>query len=83
MDWALFYYCWVGVHRRGGQPVDTLSRTVDFVEESRYRFRDGLALLDSVGATAYAVHRMLGPSNAKSPGPSTRQRRKGLAEFSM
>jgi len=24
MDWALFYYCWVGVHRRGGN-LETLS----------------------------------------------------------
>src|SRR5271157_174696 len=24
MDWALLYYCWVGVHRRGGN-LETLS----------------------------------------------------------
>ncbi len=66
MDWALLYYCWVGVHRRGGT-VATLSGG---------RWTSWRDLAKDVGivvpfwvvweATAYGVHWLLGPSSAKA-----------------
>jgi CAAX protease family protein len=66
MDWALLYYCWVGVHHRGGN-LDTLSG-------GRWTSWKGVAVDVAIAvpfwglweATAYAVHWMLGPSSAKS-----------------
>jgi uncharacterized protein len=66
LDWALFYYCWVGVHRRGG----SLWRLAGSRWNSwRSVFAD-LAItlpfwLIWEGA-AYAVSHLLGPSSAKS-----------------
>jgi membrane protease YdiL (CAAX protease family) len=68
MDWALLYYCWVGVHRRGGN-LGTLSG-------GRWRSWRVLAADVAIAlpfwvmweGTAYAVHRVLGPSSAKSVG---------------
>jgi membrane protease YdiL (CAAX protease family) len=66
MDWALFYYCWVGVHRRGGN-LGTLSGG---------RWKSWNALATDVAivlpfwalweGAAYAVNWILGPSSAKS-----------------
>jgi len=65
MDWALLYYCWVGVHRRGGNfstlSVGRWSSLADLAS-------DGVIALPFWvvwEATAYAVHRVLGTSNAK------------------
>jgi membrane protease YdiL (CAAX protease family) len=66
MDWALLYYCWVGVHHRGGN-LDTLSG-------GRWTSWKGVAIDVAIAvpfwglweATAYAVHWLLGPSSAKS-----------------
>lgn len=65
LDWALFYYCWVGVHRRGGSLWSLAGRwnswrsiAVDLV----------IALpfwLIWEGA-AYGVWHLIGASNAKS-----------------
>jgi uncharacterized protein len=66
MDWALFYYCWVGVHRRGGN-LETLSAG---------RWNSWKALAADVAVVlpfwalwegaAYGVHWLLGASSAKS-----------------
>jgi membrane protease YdiL (CAAX protease family) len=66
MDWALFYYCWAGVHRRGGN-LATLSGG---------RWSSWKSVAVDVGITlpfwavwegaAYGVHSLLGPSSAKS-----------------
>jgi uncharacterized protein len=66
MDWALLYYCWVGVHRRGGN-LKTLSGG---------RWTSWKSLATDVGiavpfwvlweGAAYGVHWLLGPSSAIS-----------------
>jgi uncharacterized protein len=66
MDWALLYYCWVGVHRRGGN-LKTLSGG---------RWTSWKSLATDVGiavpfwvlweGAAYGVHWLLGPSSARS-----------------
>lgn len=66
MDWALLYYCWVGVHRRGG--------TLATLTGGRWTSWNSLATDVAIAVpfwgiwegTAYAVHWMLGPSSAKS-----------------
>jgi uncharacterized protein len=65
-DCALLYYCWVGVHWRGGN-LETLSGG---------RWTSWKQLLTDIAialpfwvlweATAYGVHWLLGPSNARS-----------------
>ena len=66
MDWALLYYCWVGVHRRGGN-VSTLSGG---------RWSSWKSVAVDLGivlpfwvlweGTAYGVARLLGPGSAKT-----------------
>jgi uncharacterized protein len=66
MDWALLYYCWAGVHHRGGN-LTTLSGG---------RWTSWKSLAVDVGialpfwvlweGAAYGVHWLLGPSSAKS-----------------
>lgn len=66
MDWALLYYCWAGVHRRGG----------DLITLSGGRWTSWSALAADLAialpfwvlweAAGYGVHRALGPSTAKS-----------------
>ena len=66
MDWALFYYCWAGAHRRGGG-LATLSGG---------RWTSWKSAVVDVGialpfwalweGAAYGVHWLLGPSSAKS-----------------
>ena len=66
MDWALLYYCWVGVHKRGG--------TLATLSGGRWTSWKSLASDVAIAVpffgvwegTAYAVHCMLGPSSAKS-----------------
>ncbi|MFZ3266457.1 MAG: CPBP family intramembrane glutamic endopeptidase [Terriglobales bacterium] len=66
MDWALLYYCWVGVHRRGGK-LDTLSG-------GRWTSWSSLATDMAIAVpfwvlwegAARAVNWALGPSNAKT-----------------
>jgi membrane protease YdiL (CAAX protease family) len=66
MDWALLYYCWVGVHRRGGN-LATLSGG-RWTSWKSVAVDVGIALPFWVlwEGSAYAVHRLLGPSSAKS-----------------
>jgi len=66
MDWALLYYCWVGVHRRGG--------TLATLSGGRWTSWKSVAV--DVGivlpfwgiweGAAYGVHWVLGPSTAKT-----------------
>jgi membrane protease YdiL (CAAX protease family) len=66
MDGVLFYYCWAGVHRHGGN-LSTLSG-------GRWMSWSHLAADIAIAlpfwawweGVAYAVHRALGPSGAKS-----------------
>jgi uncharacterized protein len=66
MDWGLLYYCWVGVHRRGGN-LRTLSG-------GRWSSWKSVAVDVGIGfpfwvlweGAAYSVHWLLGPSSAKS-----------------
>jgi membrane protease YdiL (CAAX protease family) len=66
MDWALFYYCWAGVHRRGGSLWSL----------SGGRWTSWKSVATDIGiavpfwfvweGTAYGVSRLLGPSSAKT-----------------
>lgn len=66
LDWALLYYCWVGVHRRGGNLTTLLGE----------RWTSWKSLAIDVGiavpfwvlweGAAYGVHWLLGPSSARS-----------------
>ena len=66
MDWALLYYCWVGVHRHGGN-LKTLSGV---------RWTSWKSLVIDVGiavpfwvlweGAGYGVHWLLGPTSARS-----------------
>ena len=66
MDWALFYYCWVGVHRRGG--------SLWSLAGGRWTSWRGVAVDLAIAlpfwivweGAAYAVATLLGPSSAKS-----------------
>jgi len=66
MDWALLYYCWGGVHHRGG--------TLAMLSGGRWTTWKSVAV--DIGivvpfwalweGTAYGVSRLLGPSSAKT-----------------
>jgi uncharacterized protein len=66
MDWALLYYCWVGVHRWGG--------TLATLTGGRWTSWKSLAIDVAIAVpfwgiwegTAYAVHWLLGPSSSKT-----------------
>ncbi len=66
MDWALLYYCWAGVHRRGGS-LRTLSG-------ERWKTWKAVAIDVAIvlpfwvlwEGTAYGVHWLLGASSAKT-----------------
>jgi len=66
MDWALLYYCWVGVHKRGGN-LRTLSG-------GRWTSWSSLATDVAIAVpfwalwegTAYAVNWLLGPRSGKT-----------------
>ena len=66
MDWALLYYCWAGVHYRGG--------TLEMLSGGRWTSWKSFA--EDIGVVipfwiiwegaAYGVSRLLGPSSAKT-----------------
>ena len=66
MDWVLFYYCWVGVHRRGG--------SLWSLSGGRWTSWRGVAADLGIAlpfwivweGAAYGVARLLGPSSAKT-----------------
>ena len=65
-DWALLYYCWVGVHKYGGN-MKTLSGG-RWTSWKQVLIDLAIALPFWVvwEATAYGVHWLLGPSTARS-----------------
>jgi membrane protease YdiL (CAAX protease family) len=65
MDWALLYYCWVGVHRRGGN-LRTFSGG-RWTSWKSVAMDLGIALPFWLlwEGSAYGVHWLLGPSSAK------------------
>jgi membrane protease YdiL (CAAX protease family) len=66
VDWALLYYCWAGVHRRGGN-LKTLSGG-RWTSWKSVAIDVGIALPFWVlwEGAAYGVHWLLGPSSAKA-----------------
>jgi membrane protease YdiL (CAAX protease family) len=66
MEWALLYYCWAGVHHRGGN-LKTLSG-------ERWSSWKSVAIDVAIAlpfwllweGAAYGAHRLLGPSSAKT-----------------
>ena len=66
MDWALLYYCWVGVHRRGG--------TLETLSGGRWKTWKSVAVDLGIAlpfwvlweGAAYGVYRLLGSSSAKT-----------------
>jgi len=66
MDWALLYYCWVGVHHRDG--------TLKTLSGGRWTTWKGVAVDVAIAlpfwgvweGAAFGVHWLLGPSNAKT-----------------
>jgi uncharacterized protein len=65
-DWALLYYCWVGVHKSGGN-MKTLSggRWTSW-KQVFVDLAIALPFWIIWEATAYGVHWLLGPSTARS-----------------
>jgi len=65
LDWALFYYCWVGVHRRGGSLWVLAGRWTNWKSVAV----DIAVVVPFWGiweGAAYGVSRLLGPSTAKA-----------------
>jgi membrane protease YdiL (CAAX protease family) len=66
MDWLLLYYCWAGVHHRGG----ALGTLTGGRWKSWSEFATDVAIVIPFWAlwegVAYGVHWVLGPSSAKS-----------------
>jgi len=66
LDWALFYYCWAGVHHRGG--------SLWLLAGARWKSWRSLAVDLAIAlpfwlvweGAAYLVSRLLGPSGAKA-----------------
>jgi membrane protease YdiL (CAAX protease family) len=66
MDWALFYYCWVGVHRHGGN-LRTLSGGLwSSWKALAIDLAIALPFWIAWESAAYGVHWLLGASSAKT-----------------
>jgi uncharacterized protein len=65
LDWALFYYCWAGVHHRGGSLWSLAGRWNSF-RSLAVDLAIALPFWVLWEGAAYAVWRLLGPSSAKS-----------------
>jgi membrane protease YdiL (CAAX protease family) len=66
MDWALLYYCWAGVRRRGGS-IGTLSgERWHSVKDLATDLAIALPFWLLWEGTALGVHRLLGPNTAKA-----------------
>jgi len=66
LDWALFYYCWVGVHRRGGSLWSLAGGRWTSWRSIAVDLAIALPFWLIWEGAAYAVSRLLGPSAAKS-----------------
>lgn len=65
-DWALLYYCWVGVHWRGGNLKTLTGGRWTSGKEVLVDLAIALPFWVVWEATAYGVHWLLGPSVARS-----------------
>jgi uncharacterized protein len=68
LDWALFYYCWVGVHRRGGSLWSLAGVRWNSWRSLAVDLAIALPFWLIWEGAAYGVHSLLGPSAAKSVG---------------
>ncbi len=66
LDWALFYYCWAGVHRRGGSLWSLAGGRWDSWRSVAVDLAIALPFWLIWEAAAYGVWRLLGASSAKS-----------------
>jgi uncharacterized protein len=66
LDWALFYYCWAGVHRRGGSLWSLAGGRWNSWRSVAVDLAIALPFWLIWEGAAYVVTRMLGPSSAKS-----------------
>jgi uncharacterized protein len=66
LDWALFYYCWVGVHRRGGSLWSLAGGRWNSWRSVAVDLAIALPFWLIWEGAAYGVHYLLGSSNAKS-----------------
>lgn len=66
MDWALFYYCWVGVHRRGGSLWSLSAGRWTSWKSVAMDIAIVLPFWAIWEGAAYAVATLLGPSTAKT-----------------
>ena len=66
LDWALFYYCWAGVHRRGGSLWSLAGGRWNSWRDVAVDLGIALPFWLVWEGAAYGVHRLLGPSEAKS-----------------
>jgi membrane protease YdiL (CAAX protease family) len=66
LDWALFYYCWAGVHRRGGSIWSLLGGRWNSWKSVATDLAIVLPFWLIWEGVAYGVARLLGPSGAKT-----------------
>jgi len=66
MDWALFYYCWAGVHQRGGTIWSLFGGRWNSWKSVATDLAIALPFWIVWEGVAYGVARLLGPSGAKS-----------------
>lgn len=66
LDWALFWYCWAGVHRRGGNLWTLAGGRWNSWRSVAVDLTIALPFWLIWEGTAYAVSRLLGPSHARS-----------------
>ena len=66
LDWALFYYCWAGVHRHGGSLWSLAGARWSSWRSVGVDLAIALPFWLIWEGAAYAVSRLLGPSAAKS-----------------
>ena len=66
LDWALFYYCWAGVHRRGGSLWSLAGGRWNSWRSVGVDLAIALPFWLLWEGAAYGVARLLGPSGAKS-----------------
>jgi len=66
MDWALLYYCWAGVHHRGGGLATLSGGRWKSWNEVAVDLGIALPFWALWEGAALGVHRLLGPSDAKT-----------------
>lgn len=66
MDWALFYYCWAGVHRRGSSLWSLAGGRWTSWKSVAVDLAIALPFWIVWEGAAWAVHELLGPGSAKA-----------------